>query len=39
MVKAHAVCLYVTAQKALTGKWSKHILHLLTEGPVRFNEL
>lgn len=32
-------CPYVTAQKVLTGKWSIYILHLLTEGPIRFNEL
>lgn len=32
-------CPYVTAQKVLTGKWSMYILHLLSEGPVRFNEL
>lgn len=32
-------CPYVTAQKVLTGKWSIYILYLLTEGPVRFNEL
>lgn len=33
------VCPYVTAQKVLTGKWSMYIMHLLMEGPVRFNEL
>ena len=33
------VCPYVTAQKVLTGKWSMYILYLLTDGPVRFNEL
>jgi len=32
-------CPYVTAQKVLAGKWSMYILYLLTEGPVRFNEL
>ena len=32
-------CPYVTAQKVLTGKWSMYILYLLTEGPIRFNEL
>ena len=32
-------CPYVTAQKVLTGKWSMYILYLLSEGPVRFNEL
>lgn len=33
------VCPYVTAQKVLTGKWSMYILYLLTDGPIRFNEL
>ena len=33
------VCPYMTSQKVLAGKWSLFILHLLTEGPVRFNEL
>lgn len=32
-------CPYVTAQKVLTGKWSMYIMYLLTDGPVRFNEL
>ena len=32
-------CPYVTAQKVLTGKWSMYIMHLLEDGPVRFNEL
>ena len=32
-------CPYVTAQKVLTGKWSMYILDLLSNGPVRFNEL
>ena len=32
-------CPYVTAQKVLTGKWSIYILYLLSDGPVRFNEL
>ncbi|MBQ7001820.1 MAG: helix-turn-helix transcriptional regulator [Oscillospiraceae bacterium] len=32
-------CPYVTAQKVLTGKWSMYILYLLTDGPIRFNEL
>ena len=32
-------CPYVTAQKVLTGKWSMYIMHLLPDGPVRFNEL
>lgn len=33
------LCPYVTSQKVLTGKWSLYILHLLSGGPVRFNEL
>lgn len=33
------ICPYVTSQKVLTGKWSMYILHLLTEGTIRFNEL
>ena len=32
-------CPYVTSQKVLTGKWSLYIMHLLSFGPVRFNEL
>ena len=32
-------CPYVTAQKLLPGKWSLYIMHLLSDGPVRFNEL
>lgn len=32
-------CPYVTAQKVLTGKWSMYILYLLSDGPIRFNEL
>lgn len=30
---------YVTSQKVLTGKWSIYIMYLLTNGPIRFNEL
>lgn len=33
------ICPYVTSQKVLTGKWSIYIMYLLTDGPVRFNEL
>ncbi len=32
-------CPYVTSQKVLTGKWSMYILYLLSDGPIRFNEL
>jgi DNA-binding HxlR family transcriptional regulator len=35
----YGVCPYVTAQKLLAGKWSIIILHHLSEGPIRFNEL
>ncbi len=30
---------YVTAQKLLAGKWTMYILYLLSEKPVRFNEI
>ena len=33
------LCPYVTSQKVLTGKWSMYIMYLLSQGPVRFNEL
>lgn len=33
------LCPYVTSQKVLTGKWSMYILYLLSDGPIRFNEL
>ncbi len=32
-------CPYVTSQRVLTGKWSMYIMYLLSDGPVRFNEL
>lgn len=32
-------CPYVTAQKVLQGKWSILIMHYLSDGPVRFNQL
>lgn len=32
-------CPYVTAQKVLQGKWTILIMHYLSEGPVRFNQL
>jgi len=35
----YGVCPYVTSQKVLTGKWALLIMHHLTDGPVRFNEL
>ncbi len=33
------VCPYLTSQKLLSGKWSIYILHLLSQGSLRFNEL
>lgn len=33
------LCPYVTSQRVLTGKWSMYILYLLSQGPIRFNEL
>lgn len=33
------VCPYVTTQKILSGKWKLIILHYLSEGTHRFNEL
>ena len=32
-------CPFATAQKLIQGKWAILILHHLSEGPVRFNEL
>lgn len=32
-------CPYATAQYVLGGKWTLYILYVLTDGPVRFNEL
>ena len=32
-------CPFTTAQKVLSGKWPLVIMHILDEGPVRFNEL
>lgn len=32
-------CPYVTAQKLLQGKWTILIMHYLSEGPLRFNQL
>ena len=33
------ICPFVTTQKLLTGKWKLIILHFLSEGTHRFNEL
>lgn len=32
-------CPYATAQRLLQGKWTIMIPHVLSEGPVRFNEI
>ena len=37
--KLMGICPYVTSQKVLRGKWSMYILYLLSEEPLRFNEL
>ena len=33
------VCPFATAQRLIQGKWAILILHHLSEGPTRFNEL
>lgn len=33
------ICPFVTAQRLLQGKWSILVMHHLSQGPVRFNEL
>ena len=33
------LCPYLTSQKVLSGKCSMYILYLLTDVPIRFNEL
>lgn len=38
-IELYGKCPYATAQKVLAGKWSILILHLISDGPVRFNEL
>lgn len=38
-VDLFGMCPYATAQKVLSGKWSILIIHLLSDGPVRFNAL
>lgn len=35
----YGLCPFATTQRVLSGKWSIYILYLLSEGPVRFNEL
>lgn len=35
----YGTCPYVTAQKLLQGKWTILIMHYLSEGPLRFNQL
>lgn len=38
-IDLYGKCPYATAQRALAGKWSMLIMHLLEDGPIRFNEL
>ncbi len=38
-IPLYGKCPYVTSQKLLSGKWSIYIMHLLSEKPIRFNEL
>ena len=33
------MCPYVTAQQLLSGKWAILILHVLADGPKRFNQI
>ena len=33
------VCPFATAQRLIQGKWAILILHYLSDGPIRFNEL
>lgn len=33
------VCPFLTTQKVLAGKWSIYILYILSQEPLRFNEL
>lgn len=32
-------CPYATAQRLIHGKWAILIMHFISEGPIRFNEL
>ncbi|HIS60645.1 MAG TPA: helix-turn-helix transcriptional regulator [Candidatus Scybalomonas excrementigallinarum] len=32
-------CPYMMSQRVLSGKWSMYLMHLLSDGPIRFNEL
>lgn len=32
-------CPYATAQKVIQGKWTILIMYILSDGPIRFNEL
>ena len=35
----YGICPYVTAQKVVQGKWTLLIMHHLSDGPIRFNQL
>lgn len=32
-------CPYMMSQRVLSGQWSMYLMHLLSDGPIRFNEL
>ncbi len=38
-IEMYGRCPYAAAQKVLAGRWTILIMHLLYDGPVRFNEL
>ncbi len=35
----YGICPYITAQKVVHGKWTILIMHYLSKGPLRFNQL
>lgn len=39
MVERFGRCPFYTTQKLIQGKWAILIIHYLSDGPVRFNEL
>lgn len=38
-MKENNICPLLLTQKLLSGKWSIYILHILSQGTIRFNEL
>ena len=38
-VELFGICPFTTTQVILQGKWAMLIMHHITEGPIRFNEL